>query len=102
MTKGSATNGNVNASSIDDISQRDRRDQLIKVWVTAAEKAEIARQKARMSFSAFLRERGLNQGHVYDPTYAAIGGVTNPLALCATALLTSRRHASPCRILQQF
>lgn len=75
MTKGSATNGNVNVSSIDDISQPDRRDQLIKVWVNAAEKAEIARQKARMSFSAFLRERGLNQGHVYDPTYAAIGGI---------------------------
>lgn len=75
MTKGSATNGNVNASSIDDISPKDRRDQLIKVRVNAAEKAEIARQKARMSFSAFLRERGLNQGHVYDPTYAAIGGV---------------------------
>ena len=75
MTNGSATNGNVNASSIDETSSKDRRDQVIKVRVNAAEKAEIVRQKARMSFSAFLRERGLNQGHVYDPTYAAIGGI---------------------------
>lgn len=75
MTKRSATNGNVNASNIDETSPKDRRNQVIKVRVNAAEKAEIARQKARMSFSAFLRERGLNQGHVYDPTYAAIGGV---------------------------
>jgi len=52
-----------------------RRDLIIKVRVNAAEKAEIARQKARLSFSAFLRDRGVNQGQVYDPTYAAIGSV---------------------------
>lgn len=75
MTKGSATNGNDDASGIDETSIQAPRKLIIKVWVNAAEKAEIARQKARMSFSAFLRERGLNQGHVYDPTYAAIGGV---------------------------
>jgi alkanesulfonate monooxygenase SsuD/methylene tetrahydromethanopterin reductase-like flavin-dependent oxidoreductase (luciferase family) len=56
-------------------SDRDRRDFVIKVRVNAAEKMELDRQKGRLSFSAFLRDRGLNQGNVYDPTYAAIGSV---------------------------
>ena len=62
-------------SQSDKGSGTSRRDLVIKVKVNPSEKAEIIRQKARMSFSGFLRERGLNQGHVYDPTYAAIGGI---------------------------
>ncbi|MEE4209947.1 MAG: hypothetical protein V2I43_11830 [Parvularcula sp.] len=56
-------------------SRGERKDLVIKVHVSAAEKFEIDRQKGRLTFSAFLRDRGLNQGKVYDPTYAAIGGV---------------------------
>jgi hypothetical protein len=48
---------------------------VIKVRVNAAEKMEMDRQKGRLSFSEFLRDRGLNQGKVYDPTYAAIGSI---------------------------
>ena len=54
---------------------KDRRDLFIKVFVNEAEKADIVKQKGRLSFSAFLRDRGLTRGGVYDPTYAAIGGV---------------------------
>lgn len=54
---------------------KDRRDLFIKVFVNEAEKADIIKQKGRLSFSAFLRDRGLTRGDVYDPTYAAIGGV---------------------------
>jgi alkanesulfonate monooxygenase SsuD/methylene tetrahydromethanopterin reductase-like flavin-dependent oxidoreductase (luciferase family) len=56
-------------------SYENRRDFVIKVRVNAAEKLEMDRQKGRLSFSAFLRDRGLNQNKVYDPTYAAIGSV---------------------------
>ena len=58
-----------------EVPSGDRRDFVIKVRVNAAEKMEMDRQKGRLSFSAFLRDRGLNQGNVYDPTYAAIGSV---------------------------
>ena len=75
MTQKSSNHSYDNASGIDETSTKAPRKLIIKVWVNAAEKAEIVRQKARMSLSAFLRERGLNQGHVYDPTYAAIGGI---------------------------
>lgn len=56
-------------------SPKDRRDRFIKVFVNKAEKADISKQKGRLSFSAFLRDRGLTRGDVYDPSYAAIGGV---------------------------
>ncbi|PIW55400.1 MAG: hypothetical protein COW16_06150 [Sphingomonadales bacterium CG12_big_fil_rev_8_21_14_0_65_65_10] len=56
-------------------SPKDRRDRFIKVFVNKAEKANISKQKGRLSFSAFLRDRGLTRGDVYDPTYAAIGGI---------------------------
>lgn len=56
-------------------SSEDRRDLVIKVRVNAAEKAEIVLQKGRLSLAAFLRDRGLRQNGIYDPTYAAIGGV---------------------------
>jgi hypothetical protein len=59
----------------DDPSPKDRRDGIIKVFVNETEKAELEKQKGRLSFSAFLRDRGLTRGDVYDPTYAAIGGV---------------------------
>lgn len=59
----------------DDPSPKDRRDCIIKVFVNEREKAELEKQKGRLSFSAFLRDRGLTRGDVYDPTYAAIGGV---------------------------
>ncbi|MEE4208790.1 MAG: hypothetical protein V2I43_05955 [Parvularcula sp.] len=58
-----------------DPSPEDRRDRIIKVFVNKTEKAELQKQKGRLSFSAFLRDRGLTRGDVYDPTYAAIGGV---------------------------
>jgi len=52
-----------------------RRDLVIKVRVNRAEKTEMDRQKGRLSYSGFLRDRGLNREMVYDPTYSAIGGV---------------------------
>lgn len=52
-----------------------RRDLVIKVRVNSAEKTEMDRQKGRLSYPAFLRDRGLNQDMVYDPTYSAVGGV---------------------------
>lgn len=75
MTEESALARDEDVPNTDKSSNKARRDLVIKVKVNASEKAEIIRQKARMSLSAFLRERGLNQGHVYDPTYAAIGGI---------------------------
>lgn len=59
----------------EDPSTKDRRDRIIKVFVNETEKAKLEKQKGRLSFSAFLRDRGLTRGDVYDPTYAAIGGV---------------------------
>ena len=54
--------------------ESNKRTMVLKVWVSDAEKTKIDRQKGRLSFSAFLRDRGLNRDQVYDPTYAAIGG----------------------------
>lgn len=75
MTDTSSNNAGENAADLDNTSDKPRRTLVLKVWVNSAEKAKIARQKARMSFSAFLRDRGINQGEVFDPTYAAIGSV---------------------------
>lgn len=81
MTKKTAKARDQDPSKTKESSSKARRNQVIKVKVNASEKAEIVRQKARMSLSAFLRERGLNPGHVYDPTYAAIGGIYQSVSL---------------------
>lgn len=75
MTKRSSGTGTEISEEPTETSSKSRRDIVIKVRVNAAEKMELDRQKGRLSCSAFLRDRGLNQGQVYDPTYAAIGSV---------------------------
>lgn len=75
MTKRSSETRTDIAEGTIEISKGNRRDFVIKVRVNETEKQEIDRQKGRLSRSAFMRDRGLNQSKVYDPTYAAIGGV---------------------------
>lgn len=75
MTKRSSVTETEIAEGSAETSSNTQRDIVIKVRVNAAEKMELDRQKGRLSRSAFLRDRGLNQGQVYDPTYAAIGSV---------------------------
>jgi len=72
-----------------------KRDIVMKVRVNAAEKLEFDRQKGRLSYSAFLRDRGLNRNMVYDPTYSAIGGVyqsARNLRHCAEVLAKAGEH----------
>jgi len=72
MTRSSSKNHDGNP---DTHPVHERRDLVIKVRVNRVEKTELDRQKGRLSYSGFLRDRGLNQDMVYDPTYSAIGGV---------------------------
>lgn len=75
MSKRSSETKSAIAGESGEVSPVSRRDFVIKVRVNAAEKLEMDRQKGRLSFSEFLRDRGLCQGKVYDPTYAAIGSI---------------------------
>lgn len=75
MTKRSPGTKTDIAEETIEVSKGNRRDFVIKVRVNETEKEEIDRQKGRLSRSAFMRDRGLNQSKVYDPTYAAIGSV---------------------------
>lgn len=65
----------------DDITGTSAKRRLItrpiklSVKVSHAEMAEIDKQRGNLSKSDFLRDRALHPFDIYDPTFAAIGGM---------------------------